>query len=160
MCTTHTHTSMASGLFWRTELSSSQSARHHAAVHGDRKRPVAACAWPPLTKRGWMADLPEMRPVNIKDFYGFNMIIADLNLHLSNIEKFCAQCAYWICFTNILFKSVHGKYMFYFCIHTRGKSRLELWFPDWQPSFIFVWFISNFLCMCSNSMASALVIFK
>ena len=47
---------------------------------------------------------------------------------------------------------------------SRGKSLLELWvtnfFPDWQPPLIFVWFISNFLCMCSNSMASAHVILK
>ena len=47
---------------------------------------------------------------------------------------------------------------------SRGKSLLELWvttfLPDWQPPFIFVRFISNFLCMCSNSMASAHVILK
>ena len=46
----------------------------------------------------------------------------------------------------------------------RGKSLLELWgttfLPDWQPPLIFVRFISNFLCMCSNSMASAHVILK
>ena len=50
----------------------------------------------------------------------------------------------------------------FLCIHyilTRGKSLLELWvttfIPDWQQPLIFVRFISNFLCMCSNSMASA-----
>ena len=47
---------------------------------------------------------------------------------------------------------------------TRGKSLLELWvttfIPDWQPPFIFVRFISNFLCMCSYIMASAHVILK
>ena len=32
--------------------------------------------------------------------------------------------------------------------------------PDWQLPLIFVRFISNFLCMCSNSMASAHVILK
>ena len=46
----------------------------------------------------------------------------------------------------------------------RGKSFLELWattfLPDWQLSLIFVRFIPNFLCMCSNSMDSAYVIFK
>ena len=43
-------------------------------------------------------------------------------------------------------------------LSSRGKSLLESWcttfLPDWQPPLIFVWFISNFLCMCSNSMAS------
>ena len=43
------------------------------------------------------------------------------------------------------------KYLF-----TRGKSLLELWvttfLPDRLLPLIFVWFISNFLCMCSNSM--------
>ena len=38
---------------------------------------------------------------------------------------------------------------------SRGKSLLELWvttfLPDWQPPLIIVRFISNFLCMCSNS---------
>ena len=37
----------------------------------------------------------------------------------------------------------------------RGKSLLELWvttfLPDWQLPLIFVKFISNCLCMCSNS---------
>ena len=52
-----------------------------------------------------------------------------------------------------------------FIIHIiRGKSLLELWvttfLPDWQPPLIFAQFISNFLCMCSNSMASAHVILK
>ena len=46
----------------------------------------------------------------------------------------------------------------------RGKSLLELWIiplpPDWQPPLILVRFISNYLCMCSNSMASAHVILK
>ena len=46
----------------------------------------------------------------------------------------------------------------------RGKSLLEsqgtTFLPDWQSPLIFVWFISNFLCMCSNSMASAHVILK
>ena len=46
----------------------------------------------------------------------------------------------------------------------RGKSLLELWVttfvPDWQPPLIYVRFISNFLCMCSNSMASVHVILK
>ena len=32
--------------------------------------------------------------------------------------------------------------------------------PDWQPPLIFVQFISNFLCVCSDSMASAHVILK
>ena len=58
--------------------------------------------------------------------------------------------------------------IFVFCIVIlnlpRGKSLLELWLttflPDWQPPLIFVWFISNFLCMCSNSMDSAHVILK
>ena len=47
---------------------------------------------------------------------------------------------------------------------TRGKSLLESWvttfLPDWQPHLIFVRFISNFLCMCSNSVDSAHVILK
>ena len=38
-------------------------------------------------------------------------------------------------------------------VNTKGKSLLELWntifHPDWQPTLIFVWFILNFLCMCS-----------
>ena len=46
----------------------------------------------------------------------------------------------------------------------RGKSIIELsvttFLPDWQPSLIFVWFVSKFLCMCSKSMASAHVILK
>ena len=46
----------------------------------------------------------------------------------------------------------------------RDKSLLALWvttfLPDWQPALIFVQFISNFLCMCSNGMASAHVILK
>ena len=44
-------------------------------------------------------------------------------------------------------------------INIRGKSLLKLWdatfLPDWQPTLIFVRFISNFLCMCYNSMASS-----
>ena len=48
--------------------------------------------------------------------------------------------------------------------YTRGKSLLELWVttfhPNWQPPLIFVWFMSNFLWICSNSMASAHVILK
>ena len=35
-----------------------------------------------------------------------------------------------------------------------------LFLHDWQPPLIFVRFISNFLCMCSKSMASAHVILK
>ena len=59
--------------------------------------------------------------------------------------------------------------MFFYILHKnifrfRGKSLLESWdttfLPDWQPTLIFVQFISNFLCMCSNSMASAHVILK
>ena len=50
------------------------------------------------------------------------------------------------------------------CKKTRGKSLLESWgtifLPDWQPPLIFVRFISNFLCMCSNSMASTHVMLK
>ena len=42
----------------------------------------------------------------------------------------------------------------------RGKSLLESFLPCVQPPLIFVRFISNFLCMCSNSMASAHVILK
>ena len=46
----------------------------------------------------------------------------------------------------------------------RDKSLLELWVTtfllDQQPPLIFVWFILNFLSMCSNSMASAHVILK
>ena len=46
----------------------------------------------------------------------------------------------------------------------RGKSLLELsvttFLPDWQRPIIFVRIISNFLCMCSNRMASADVILK
>ena len=46
----------------------------------------------------------------------------------------------------------------------RGKSLLELWattfLPNWQLPLIFVRFISNFLFMCSNDMASAHVISK
>ena len=46
----------------------------------------------------------------------------------------------------------------------RGKSLLGLWVTtfllDWQQPLIFVRFILNFLCMCSNSMASAHVILK
>ena len=54
---------------------------------------------------------------------------------------------------------------FFLTLHKiRGKSLLELWvttfLPDWQPPLIFVRFISNSLCMCSNSMASAHVILK
>ena len=49
-------------------------------------------------------------------------------------------------------------------ITLKDKSLLELWvttfLPDWQPHLIFYQFISNFLFMCSNSMASAHVILK
>ena len=42
---------------------------------------------------------------------------------------------------------------------TKTKSLIELWvttfLPNWQLPLIFVLFISNFFCMCSNSMASA-----
>ena len=45
-----------------------------------------------------------------------------------------------------------------------GKSLLEFcvttFLPGWQPPLIFVWFISNFWCMCSNNMTSPHVIFK
>ena len=47
---------------------------------------------------------------------------------------------------------------------SRGKSLLELWvttfLPDWQLHLIFVWFIWNFLCIYSNTMAIANVIMK
>ena len=47
---------------------------------------------------------------------------------------------------------------------TRGKSLFELWvttfLPNWQRPLIFVRLISNFLCMCSYSKASAHVILK
>ena len=47
---------------------------------------------------------------------------------------------------------------------TIGKSLLELWvttfIPNWQTPLIFVRFISNFLCMFSNSLASAHAILK
>ena len=60
-----------------------------------------------------------------------------------------------------IFFKMHVWIVFIFC---RGKSLLELWvttlLPDWQPPLIFDWLISNFLCMCSNSMASAHVILK
>ena len=46
----------------------------------------------------------------------------------------------------------------------RGKSPLELWvttfLSNWQPPLIFVRFISYFLCMYSDSMASGHVILK
>ena len=46
----------------------------------------------------------------------------------------------------------------------RGKSLIESWvttfLPNWQLPLIFVRFISNFLCMCSNSVDSAHVILK
>ena len=49
-------------------------------------------------------------------------------------------------------------HLFIFTI-TRGKSLLESWgttfLPDWQTPLIFAWIFSNFLYMCSNSMASA-----
>ena len=49
-------------------------------------------------------------------------------------------------------------------LYTRGKSLLESWvttfLPDWQPPLIFVWFFSNFLCMCSCIVDSAHVILK
>ena len=50
------------------------------------------------------------------------------------------------------------------CFLFRGKSLLEssvtTFLPYWQPPLIFVWFISNFLWMCSNSVDSAHVILK
>ena len=50
------------------------------------------------------------------------------------------------------------------CSDLRGKLILALWVatfhPDWQLPLIFVWFISNVLCMCFNSMANAHVILK
>ena len=46
----------------------------------------------------------------------------------------------------------------------RGKSLLELrvttFLPNWKLPIIFVWFISNFLCMCSKNMVSPHVILK
>ena len=46
----------------------------------------------------------------------------------------------------------------------RGKSLLGLWVTtfllDWQQPLIFVRFISNFFCMCSNSVDSAHVSLK
>ena len=50
-------------------------------------------------------------------------------------------------------------------IYTRVKSLLESWVdaafvPDWQTPLIYVRFISNFLCMCSDKVASAHVILK
>ena len=57
--------------------------------------------------------------------------------------------------------AIYNKQVSKYILH-RGKSILELWvttyFPDSQPHLIFVRFISNFLCMCSYSMASAHVI--
>ena len=48
--------------------------------------------------------------------------------------------------------------------NSKGKSLSEWWIttflPDRQQPLIFVRFISNFLCMCSVSMASAYVILK
>ena len=49
-------------------------------------------------------------------------------------------------------------------VSSRGKSLLGLWvttfLPNRQPPLIFVRLISNFLCMCHKSMASAHVILK
>ena len=59
----------------------------------------------------------------------------------------------------------HGKPLSFYN-HKNGscKSLLELWFTtflsDWQPLLIFVQFVSNFLCMCFDSMASAHVVFN
>ena len=53
------------------------------------------------------------------------------------------------------------KIFFYFA---RGKSLLESWITtflhDWQLPLILVRFISNFLCMCCNSVDSGHVILK
>ena len=81
----------------------------------------------------------------------------------------CHYLLFWIswrkpCWQNLTdprASSLMGKYE----IHvTRGKSLLESWgttfLPDLQLPLIFVWIISNFLCMCSNSMASAHVVLK
>ena len=64
----------------------------------------------------------------------------------------------------IHFKYVEAYALFFSACFAKGKSLLELWvttvLPDWQLPLIAVWFISNFLCMCSNSMASAHMILK
>ena len=58
--------------------------------------------------------------------------------------------------------SVFATYLLTRYTESWGKSLLESWFttfrPDQQPQLIFVQFISNFLCMCSNSVDSAHVI--
>ena len=69
-------------------------------------------------------------------------------------------------FILIFLKKYWIKNVFHVCFlwYSRGKSPLESWFttflPDWQLPLIFVRFISNFLCMCSNGMASAHGILK
>ena len=58
-----------------------------------------------------------------------------------------------------------SRYLFWtFIFYARGQSLYELWvttfLPNWQPPLIFMQFISNFFCMCSNSVDSAHVILK
>ena len=70
----------------------------------------------------------------------------------------------WILRKIVLFKCSSISLLSYFQL-ARGKSLLELWvttflLSDWQPPLVFVRFISNFLCMCSISMAIADVILK
>ena len=61
-------------------------------------------------------------------------------------------------------KKIEERKTYYSSFFIRGKSFLELWvttfLSDWQPPKIFVRLISNFLCMCSSSMASTHVILK
>jgi len=67
-------------------------------------------------------------------------------------------------FSNLHDYSILHDYSVRQSTYSRGKSLLELWvttfLPDWQPPSIFVRLISNFLCMCSDSIASAHVILK
>ena len=114
---------------------------------------------------------------------GCSAVEAEFNLGESDIffKNSLVCLGFWYCFckftiyfwfnlldlsdlsyTFISFASVYLIAIFAFV--TRGKSLLESWvitfLPDWQLPLIFVRFITNFFCMCSNSMASAHVILK
>ena len=96
----------------------------------------------------------------LKENYSLN-----LRSVLHNFVYFQLKTCMLHLFQNYIFLIYVRHYRIFLTIgNIRGKSLLELrvtiFLPDWQLPLIFVWFISNFFCMCSNSMASAHVSLK
>ena len=99
----------------------------------------------------------------IENMWCFNLNLTFINASYLDLVDNFKHIPTWTHITNIINK-IFLPWPRVIIYYIRGKSLLELWVTtflhDWQPPLIFVRFISNFLCMYSNSMASAHVILK